>query len=85
MSVDASNIDTVLALNNGHSWLDGSGNIDSAVWSTRIYPNDTLTITLSVNNGAPTVTVGDIITLDGNIKDRGGKGIVGSVTIGGGF
>jgi len=46
-TINASNIDTALALNNSHSWKDGSGAIGSAVWSTTTNTNDTLTITLS--------------------------------------
>jgi hypothetical protein len=84
--IDSSNIDTVLSLNNGHSWLDGSGGIGSAVWSTTIYTNDTLTITLSTNGGVPSVAPLDVITLDGStIKDKNGKPIIGSITISGTF
>jgi len=83
--IDASNINTALALSDGHSWLDGSGNIGSAVWSSRRFANDTLTITLSDTASAPTVAVGDIITLGGTIRDVLGRGIAGSVSIKGSF
>jgi hypothetical protein len=56
-TVDASNIDTVLSLSNGHTWKDGSGSIGSAIWSTDTFVNDTLTITLNTDSGVPTVSV----------------------------
>jgi galactitol-specific phosphotransferase system IIB component len=83
--IDASNIDTVLALSSGHTWLDGSGGIGGAVWSTNTYSNDTLTITLSDTEGVPTVTVGDTITLNGTIRDSSGTSIYGSIDITGSF
>ncbi len=67
--ITAANIDTVLALSDGHTWLDADGTISSALWSAQSYPNDTLTITLSDTNGAPTISVGDTIIMDGSIKD----------------
>ena len=54
-------IDTILALSGGHSWLDGSGAIGSAVWTDA----RTLLVTLSTASSLPTITVGDTITLDG--------------------
>jgi predicted CXXCH cytochrome family protein len=84
-TIDASNIDTALALSDGHTWLDGSGNIGSAVWSSTYTSNDTLTITLSTVNGPPTVTPGDIITLDGTIKDGYGNPINQFTSITGNF
>ncbi len=84
--VDASNIDTFLALDNGHTWQDGSNSIGSAVWSTGALVNDTLTITLSTVSGVPTVSVGDTISLDGTIKDTGlGRSILDSVFLTGSF
>ncbi len=65
-TINASNIDTVLALSDSHTWKDGSGAIGSAVWSTVTKTNDTLTITLSTATSDPTVAVGDTITLDGS-------------------
>ena len=62
-AVTAANIDTVLALNNGHSWRDGSGAIGGAVWSTTTLTNDTLTVTLSTGTSVPTVAPGDSITI----------------------
>jgi hypothetical protein len=85
-TIDASNIDTVLALNNGHSWLDGSGAIGSVVWSTTTETNDTLTITLSDTTNVPTIEVGDSVALDETtIANKYGDPILGSGTIGGSF
>ncbi|HBI23434.1 MAG TPA: hypothetical protein DDX84_04345, partial [Nitrospiraceae bacterium] len=90
--ITSANINTALALSNGHSWKDGAGNIGSAVWSTSPggYTNDTLTITLSTGTSVPTVAVGDTISLSGGvIKDAFGRSITESVTgywvIGGNF
>ncbi|MBI3583168.1 MAG: DUF2341 domain-containing protein [Nitrospinae bacterium] len=83
--ITAANIDTVLALNNGHTWKDGNGAIGSAVWSTVTYTNDTLTITLSTGLLPPTITTRDTITLDGvTIKDLN-RVITGSIDISGDF
>ena len=60
--ISNANINTVLALNNTHTWLDGGGNIGSVLWNG---PGNILTVTLSVGGGAPTVAVGDTITLNG--------------------
>ncbi|MCB2181050.1 MAG: hypothetical protein KQH63_03365 [Desulfobulbaceae bacterium] len=85
-AIDADNIDTVLALNNGHSWLDGSGSIDNAVWSSTTDTDDTLTITLSDTTSEPTIVEGDTVTLDGTtIENSGGFAIIDSSTIGGSF
>jgi hypothetical protein len=83
--IDASNIDSILTLNNGHSWLDGSGNIGSAVWSTTTYTNDTLTITLSTTGGPPSVAVGNIVTPDGTITDSSGNPILNKAVVEGSF
>ncbi len=63
LAIHAGNIDTVLTLNNSHSWLDGSGGIGTIVWTTSVFPNDTLTITLTATTTPPTVAVGDTITI----------------------
>jgi len=84
-TIDAANIDTVLALSGGHSWKDGSGAIGSAIWSTNTYMNDTLTITLSTDTSAPTVALLDTLTLDGTMKDKFFRAIVDSITIVGSF
>jgi len=83
--INSGNINTALALSGGHSWLDGSGNIGSAIWSSNTYTNDRLTIALSTNTSPPSVAVGDTITLGGIIKDSYGASIVDSEVIGGSF
>src|SRR3989338_2452628 len=85
-TITKDNINTVLAVS-GKTWLDGSGNIGSAVWSQTSFTNDTLTITLSTATGAPTVVTGDIITLSGGvIKEKTGtSSITGSTKIRGSY
>ncbi len=95
--IDSNNINSVLPLNNGRSWKDGSGQIGSAVWSnTGGHENDTLTITLSCNTSCPTVTIGDNITFgefcgggsghfESLIKDENGASVAGIFTISGNF
>lgn len=86
ITIDASNINSALALSGGHSWRDGSNNIGSANWSTTTYTNDTLTITLTTATSAPTVKVGDVIsTAAGIIKDSSGKPVIGTIRVGGSF
>lgn len=68
-AVNSGNIDSILALNNTHSWLDGAGTIGSAVWDV---DGDVLTIVLSVATNVPTVAVGDTITLGGSAITDGG-------------
>lgn len=81
--IGAGNIETALALSNGHTWLDGLGDIGlSSGWNIT---KDQLTIYLKTLGALPTVAVGDIITLDGTIKDVMGAPIIGSVTITGDF
>lgn len=77
------NIDDILDLNNGHSWLDGAGGIGDADWNS---DGDELTIELSGDTSLPTVAVGDTITLDGgDIEDEDGNDFTGTVTITGSF
>ncbi len=88
LAIDNTNIDSVLSLNNNHSWLDGNGQIYTTIWSQRDYPNDTLTVVLSDTNGAPSVAVRDIITLNqtSGFKIIGmGEPIMDSVVINGTF
>ncbi len=83
-AITASNINTVLALNNSHSWLDGASQIGSATWSTDA---KTLTVTLSAGTSAPTVAVGDVVTVGGSvIKDpTNTNNATGNATISGNF
>ncbi len=69
--IDNSNIDSIFSLSFIHSWLDGSGNIENAIWNTE---GTELTINLSVSSSAPTIAVGDTIKPDGTTiqNQRGG-------------
>ena len=65
--IDKDNIDSVLVLENSHSWLDGADQIGSADWST---DGKKLTVVLSAGTSLPTVDVGDKVTITGDvIKD----------------
>ncbi|MCK4533641.1 hypothetical protein KAU39_07605, partial [bacterium] len=80
--IDAANIDTVFALNNGHTWKDGQGNIGSAQWVN----SSVLLITLSIIGGVPTIASGDTITADGNsIWDSNGNRCNNNIVLGGDF
>jgi len=82
-AITAANIATELDLDNGHSFLDGSGALGSATWSD---DGEELTIVLSDGTSLPTVAIGDEVTIDGNnIKDLDGNVFTGSVTIEGSF
>jgi hypothetical protein len=96
--ITAANINTVLALSNSHSWLNGASLLGSAVWNTE---GKTLVVTVAApaaapvttledntNHtvvpvvGAPTVAVGDVVTIAGGvIKDAVGNNATGSATI----
>ena len=68
--ITAANIAGTLVLNNSHLWGDGAWAIGSAAWSTSTFTNDTLTIVLSAGTSAPTVAVGDTITIAaGTVQD----------------
>jgi hypothetical protein len=58
-SVSADNIDSLLHLSNGHSWLDGAGFIGSAQWNSA---GTKLLITLSTQTALPTIRTNDTIT-----------------------
>ena len=70
-TIDAANIETALALGNGHSWLDGAGAITSAVWNLA---GDVLTVVLSDTTSDPTIAEGDTISLDGTTITDGTNG-----------
>ncbi len=57
-AIDATSIDSVLALSGGHTWLDGEGAIGGSQWNAA---GDTLTVWLSVGGAAPTIAVADTI------------------------
>lgn len=88
-AITASNINSVLALSNSHSWLDAAGQIGSAAWSV---DGKILTVTLSNNPAVtvmivptttlPSVAVGDSISVSGSvIKDAAGNNATGTATI----
>jgi photosystem II stability/assembly factor-like uncharacterized protein len=81
--IDALNIDSVLSLSVGHSWLDGFGSLDTTYWNPL---GDMLMIELSVNVSPPTVAVGDTVTPDGvTITDEWGNPSIIPVIITGSF
>jgi len=81
--LDESNIDSVLALDHGHSWRDGSGLIGGAALSE---DGIFLTVTLSASVSSPTVAVGDRVAFDGEtLVDRAGLPVTGTVVITGYF
>lgn len=51
-------IDIVFKLSNGHTWLNGNGEILKAVWNAT---GDTLIVYLSTDGGVPSIEVGDTI------------------------
>src|SRR3989304_7798445 len=70
-AISASNIDTALFLSNLHSWKNNSGLITSAVWSSSVYENDTLTVTLaSFGTTLPNVAPEDAITIGSPIGSK---------------
>src|SRR3989338_3713203 len=80
-SITSGNIGTALPITGKPT---GWGTVQSAVWSTTTYTNDTLTVTLSTT-GSPTVAVGDTITLGTTIKDTFNRALTGSIVLGGNF
>lgn len=82
-TINDSNIDDELALNNSHTWLSGDGDIDAASWNTA---GTVLTVTLDNDTSEPTVAVSDTITVAGDvIEDKLGNEAMGSETITGNF
>lgn len=59
--LNAGNIDDVLRLSSGHSWLSGSSELGAVTWNGG---RDTVRIGFSVTGGAPTIADGDTITPD---------------------
>jgi len=82
-TIDASNINAVLILSGGHSWLDGSGFIGNVYWNG---PGDQLIIYLSTVGGLPSVAVADAINPDSvTITDVWGNPAVMPAVISGSF
>jgi hypothetical protein len=68
--ISADNIDSLLTLSAGHSWLSGDGNLGDIQW----VDDDTaqyLIITLSTSSGAPTIAIEDIIYPQGIFNAHG--------------
>ncbi len=81
--IDSSNIDNVLSLSSGHTWLDGAGNIGTCIWNAN---GDQLQINLTTNTSLPTIAVGDTITPDSStITDVNGNPCSSPVILGGTF
>jgi len=84
--IDASNINTVLSLNNGHSWLSGDGSLGTVSWINGQPAGDTLIVYLSTSGGLPTIAVGDTVTTGGvTITSTTGLADVSSFAISGSF
>ncbi len=85
-SIFSTEIDTLLALSDSQSWLDGGAGIGSAVWNV---DGDTLTITLSTSGSAPDITTGTVITVSTStikkITDSNGNICASSAAITGNF
>lgn len=82
-SLTKDNINAVLVLSNGHSFLDGSANLGSASWNAA---GTILTIGLSAATSLPAVALGDSVSAQGTvIKDVAGNNATGSQVIGGSF
>ena len=82
-AITVANIDSVLVLNNSHSWLDGATSIGGASWDTA---GMVLTVTFSAATSVPTVAIGDSVTVSGSvIKDAANNDATGSQPITGSF
>ena len=82
-AINKSNINNVLALSSGHSWLDGFGSIGNCLWNS---DGTQLLINLTTNVSIPTVKVGDTITPDSStITDVNGNPCSSPVILGGTF
>ncbi len=78
-----SNIDSILVLSSGHSWLDASGDIGYCRWNSY---GDKLIIRLSTNGGEPTIAINDTIIPDSiTIKDGAGNPCFEPVILSGSF
>jgi hypothetical protein len=82
-AVDKTSINTIFKLSNGHTWLDGMGNINIAAWNVQ---GDTLLVQFSDSAAQPTIAVGDTIRPDSLIlQDLWGNGAMQPVVITGTF
>ena len=68
--IDQTNIDNILPLSGGHTWLSVDGSLNSAVWSA---DSTQLIVYLTTSGGVPTVAVGDTVYPDSvTIQDTWG-------------
>lgn len=82
-AITAANINSILTLNNSHTWLDGVASIGGAGWNGA---GTELTITLSAGGSIPTVAIADTVTIAGStIKDASDNNATGSIAITGSF
>ncbi|TET47521.1 T9SS type A sorting domain-containing protein [candidate division TA06 bacterium] len=69
-TIDQTNIDNILPLSGGHTWLSVDGSLGSAVWSA---DSTQLIVYLTTSGGVPTVAVGDTVYPDSvTIQDAWG-------------
>jgi len=82
-TIGNTNINNVLNLSGGHSWLDGFGALGTCYWN----PGGTqLLVNLTTNISPPTIAVDDTITADGvTITDLSGNPCSSSIVLGGSF
>lgn len=81
--ITSSNITSLFALSNSHSFLDGAGNIGVTSWSA---DGKVLTLTLTAGTNIPSVSVGDTVTTQGAlVQDAVGNNASGSVAVTGNF
>lgn len=73
ITIDETNINSILVPSGGKTHLDGDGSIGSAVWSV---DNTVLTITYSAGTSIPTLEAGDTITVSSAIKDSMGNALL---------
>jgi len=82
-AIDNTNIDSVLSLSSGHSWLDGFGFLGSCYWDR---DGIRLLICLTTYHSPPTVSAGDTITPDGvTVQDLYGNPCLAPVVLSGSF
>ncbi|MBI4090716.1 MAG: Ig-like domain repeat protein [Candidatus Komeilibacteria bacterium] len=82
-AITSTNATSTFMVNNGHSLLDGSGDLGLAVWNVS---GTTLTLTFTGTSTVPTVELGDAIAIGGSlIQDAGGNAAAGSATLTGTF
>lgn len=83
LAITSANATSTFMVNNGHSLLDGSGNLGLAVWNVG---GTMLTLTFTGTSTVPTVELGDAIAIGGNlIHDAANNAANGSAILTGTF